>query len=75
VAFDLPEHRVTAADAALYATPNDEMDFAAKIRELMDNADLRIRLGQIGKERIKTKLAWSYQANRLLGAYQALRGR
>ena len=33
VAFDLPEHRVTAADAARYAAGNDERDFAANLDE------------------------------------------
>lgn len=41
VAFDLPEHRVTAQDAALHAQPNDDLDFAMKIGLLMDDPELR----------------------------------
>ncbi|MBN1427328.1 MAG: glycosyltransferase family 4 protein [Anaerolineae bacterium] len=74
VAFDLPEHRVTAEKSALYARPNDELDFARKIVELMDNPDLCNQLGKIGRTRIETKLAWPYQADRLLEAYQSLKG-
>lgn len=72
VAFDLPEHRVTADGACLFAQPNDALDFAAKIAELMDNPDLQKRLGQIGSERIKNELAWSHQEKYLLEAYKAL---
>ena len=31
VAFDLTENRRTAADAAVYAEPNDDLDFARRI--------------------------------------------
>ncbi|MFC2169337.1 glycosyltransferase family 4 protein [Acidobacteriota bacterium] len=72
VAYDLPEHRVTAGDAAIYAKPNDELDFARHIASLMDNRDLRERLGHIGKERIESKLAWKHQQKYLLNAYMNL---
>ncbi len=39
VAFDLPEHWVTANDAAAYAATNDELDFAREIATLMDDPD------------------------------------
>jgi len=35
VAFDLPEHRVTADQAAIYVTPNDEHAFATALAQLM----------------------------------------
>jgi len=72
VAFDLPEHRVTAQDAALYARPNDESDFARHIVALMDDPERRKRMGQRGRERIETELAWPYQEKHLLEAYEAL---
>lgn len=72
VAFDLPEHRVTAQDAAIYARPNDELDFARQIAFLMDDPERRQRMGQIGRERIETGLAWSYQERHLLEAYETL---
>jgi glycosyltransferase involved in cell wall biosynthesis len=72
VAFDLPEHRFTARDAAMYARPNDELDFAHKISTLMDDVERRQKMGQIGRKRVKEKLAWSFQERRLLEAYQAL---
>lgn len=72
VAFDLPEHRISAANAALYATANDERDFAEKIALLMDNATLRHSMGQIGKERVATNLAWVHQKQQLVIAYDKL---
>jgi glycosyltransferase involved in cell wall biosynthesis len=72
VAFDLPEHRVTAQDAALYACPNDELDFARQIVALMDDPERRKKMGQRGRERIETKLAWPHQAKHLLEVYKAL---
>lgn len=72
VAFDLPEHRVTAQEAALYARPNDELDFAQKIVSLMDNPAQRHRMGKIGRRRIETELAWPYQEEHLLKVYEAL---
>lgn len=74
VAFDLPEHRVTAAEAALYARPNDELDFARQIAALMDDPERRAAMGQIARQRIETDLAWPHQAERLLAAYRTLNG-
>jgi len=72
VAFDLPEHRVTTQDAAVYARPNDELDFARQVAALMDDPQRRQKMGHIGRERIETELAWSYQEQHLLEAYGAL---
>jgi hypothetical protein len=76
VAFALPEHQFSAQDAALYAQPNEELDFARHIAVLMDDPIRRQRMGQRGLERITTELAWSYQAKHLIEAYTTLmRGR
>lgn len=72
VAFDLPEHRVTAGEAAVYARPNDELDFARHIAALMDDPERRERMGQIGRARVENELAWSHQAEHLLDAYKAM---
>ena len=72
VAFDLCEHRVTAANAALYAQANDPLDFACNLNTLMDNAELRAAMGRNGLERIETSLAWVYQAENLLSVYAQL---
>jgi glycosyltransferase involved in cell wall biosynthesis len=72
VAFDLPEHRYSAQGAAVYARPNDELDFARKIAALMDEPKRRHRMGRTGRRRVEEELAWSHQEKHLLEAYQAL---
>lgn len=69
VAFDLPENRFSAGDAALYATPNNERQFAEKLAELMDDDTLRLTLGERGRQRIKTSLAWQYSIPKFLAVY------
>jgi glycosyltransferase involved in cell wall biosynthesis len=72
VAFELPEHRATAQDAAAYARPNDVLDLAHQIAALMDDPAQRQRMGQIGWDRIESILAWQYQEKLLLQSYQSL---
>ena len=70
VAFDLPEHRVTAQQAAIYVTPNDEHAFAAALARLMDDAPKRRAMGAYGRHRIETILAWRYSVSKLLDVYR-----
>jgi len=72
VQFDLTEGRVSAQDASLYARGNDPIDMARKLVELLDDAELRQRMGAAGLERVKTVLAWEHEAPRLLAAYEEL---
>jgi glycosyltransferase involved in cell wall biosynthesis len=72
VAFDLPEHRVTAQDAAVYARPNDELEFARKIAALMDDPVRGRQMGAQGRERAETVLSWPHQEKELLRAYSTL---
>jgi len=74
VAFDLPENRFSAGPSALYATPNNEREFAGKLSELMDNPALRRSMGEIGRRRIETKFAWQYSVPDLLKVYNQLTG-
>lgn len=72
VAFDLPEHRFTAGDAAVYVKPNDELAFAKALAELMDDPLRRQALGELGRRRFETDLAWEYSVAKLLEAYQKI---
>jgi glycosyltransferase involved in cell wall biosynthesis len=72
VAFDLTEHRVSARGAALYARPNDELDFARRIAELMDDPERRERMGALGRARVEQELAWDHSVPGLLRVYQEL---
>jgi glycosyltransferase involved in cell wall biosynthesis len=76
VAFDLHETRVSAGDAAVYATPNDVADYAAAIVKLMDDEPKRSLLGKLGRARVEQELAWSHQVRAYLDVYRRLlRGR
>jgi len=69
VAFDLPEHRRSAQQAALYARANDERDFARCLTELMDDPARRAAMGQFGRARVEEALAWRHSVVNLLSAY------
>jgi glycosyltransferase involved in cell wall biosynthesis len=70
VAFDLPEHRVTAKQAAMYVTPNDEHAFALALAQLMDDPVRRKIMGAFGRHRIETELAWRFSVSNLLDVYR-----
>lgn len=72
VLFDLTEGRRSAGEAGLYARDNDPLDLADKIVTLLDDAELRRRMGAIGRARMERELSWEYQVPRLLAAYDAL---
>jgi glycosyltransferase involved in cell wall biosynthesis len=72
VAFDLAETRFSAQDDALYATPNVVEDFADKIEILLDNEELRLKLGAFGRKRIEEELNWDHSVKNLLLAYESL---
>lgn len=72
VSYNLKETRFSAQQAALYATPNDEKEFAEKIIQLMDNPDLRKEMGMFGKKRVQNELAWEIVSENLLDAYRKL---
>jgi glycosyltransferase involved in cell wall biosynthesis len=72
VAFDLAETRWTAQDAALYATPNVIEEFAGNIETLLENEELRRKMGAFAHERVEKELHWGSSVQNLLRAYQAL---
>jgi glycosyltransferase involved in cell wall biosynthesis len=72
VAYDLTEHRVSAGPAALFAEPNRERTLAGRIAELLDDPARRRAMGQAGRDRVRTSLAWEHSAPVLLAAYDRL---
>lgn len=72
VAFDTPETRFCAMDAALYAAPNLVGDFADKIETLLDDDDLRLRMGVYGRRRVEHDLCWDRAKAELRRAYESL---
>ncbi len=75
VAFDLKETRYSAADAAVYATPNDPADFADHILALLDDPGKRRVMGESGRRRLATHLSWDRSERALLAAYAQVLGR
>ena len=70
VQFDLKEGRVSAQEASLYASNQDQVaDFSAKILWLLDHSEERKRMGEFGRRRIDKELAWAYSVPNLLAAY------
>jgi len=75
VLYDLTEGRRSAGDAALYARPNDPVDFAVQIIRLLNSESLRNELGARGRQRIESHLNWDLEKKALLAAYDAVRAR
>lgn len=69
---DLREGRFSAGEASLYA--EGVGDFADKIIRLLDDAPLRARMGEIGRQRMETQFDWSFEAPKLLAAYEEVFG-
>ena len=72
VAFDLRETRISASDAAVYATPNDVEEMAQVLVDLINNKPRRLSMGRSGRARIEQELAWEHQAPRYVGVYEKL---
>jgi glycosyltransferase involved in cell wall biosynthesis len=74
VAFDLPEHRRTAGDAAVYVRDNDELELAKAIAALLDDPKRRRELGALARKRVQEQLAWEHSLRDLLAVYHGLLG-
>ena len=70
ISFDLKETRTSAADAALYVTPNNEAEFAADIAQLIDSPAKRRAMGEYGKMRVQSELGWHVTSLNLVKAYK-----
>jgi len=75
VQFDLKEGRASAGEAALYARPNDPVDFAAQMATLIADPGLRTRMGRLGRARVLDRLSWAHSVPQLLAAYDRIFGR
>lgn len=74
VSFDLIEARVSAGDAAVYATPNDEQEFGDLVGQLFDDPERRRAMGELGRRRVEEFLSWGTSKEHLLAAYEQLLG-
>jgi glycosyltransferase involved in cell wall biosynthesis len=70
VQFEMKEGRFSALEASLYADPQNQVrDFAEKILWLLDHPEARKKMGDFGRQRVQTELAWDYSVSYLLAAY------
>ena len=72
VAYELLETRRTAEHAALLVPPGDIAGFAAAIRRVAGDPELRARMVRAARERA-VSLTWEHSERALLSAYEALR--
>lgn len=71
VQFDLREGRISAQEASLYSDIKNRVpDFAKNILWLLDHPEERQRMGEFGRKRVQTALAWEYSVSNLLAAYE-----
>ncbi len=63
---------MSAGDAALYASNNDPVDFAEKLNILINDPQLRGRMGRAGRKRVLEDLSWAHSEPQLLAAYARL---
>lgn len=68
IQFDLKEGRFSAKEASLYA--NDIADFASKIEILLDDEELRIKMGNYGYDRVIRELSWDHESEKLVKFYE-----
>lgn len=68
VQYDLKEGRFSAREASLYA--NDINDFADKILILINDEELRKKMGKYGYDRVINELSWDYESEKLIKFYR-----
>jgi glycosyltransferase involved in cell wall biosynthesis len=71
VSFELREARVSAGEAAVYASANDESEFAKLVAVLLDDPAQRQRMGELGRLRVANALSWEHSKVALIAAYNA----
>jgi glycosyltransferase involved in cell wall biosynthesis len=72
VQFEMVEGKFSAQDASLYAKPNDHESLMEKIIELLDNPEMRKKMGDYGRKRVVSTLQWEHEIPMLIKAYKAL---
>ena len=72
VAFDLPEHRITADGAVSFVPANDVHALALAIADLVDDPARRSAMGAAAHRRARDTLCWPFSADALVECYEGL---
>lgn len=75
VSFDLAETRVSAGDTAIFVEDGDFTAFADATEMLLDDVELRVRLGLAARARVESILDWRPQADSYVSVFDQLLGR
>jgi glycosyltransferase involved in cell wall biosynthesis len=70
VMFDLIEGRASAGDASAYVMENSGSRLGSGILEILSKPDERLKMGQLGEERLRTSLHWDKSVEALEQAYE-----
>jgi len=70
VAFPLPETEALAGEAALIVRGNSGAALGEGIQRLLDEPELRQRMGEIARRRARDGLLWRHSVPNLLSAYR-----
>jgi glycosyltransferase involved in cell wall biosynthesis len=68
----LPEVVGNDGETGLLVAPNDPGALAAAIGRLLDDPELRARLGAAGRERVLTRFTWAVTAKGTAACYEAM---
>jgi glycosyltransferase involved in cell wall biosynthesis len=72
VAFDVGETRIMGRDASVLVPPGDVESYARQVAALLDDAARRSELGETGRERVRSDLAWERQSAAYLDVMRRL---
>ncbi len=72
VAFDVEETRIMGHDASVLVPPGDVESYARQVVTLLDDAFRRSEMGEIGRERVRSDLAWERQSAAYLDVMRRL---
>ncbi len=72
VAFDVEETRIMGRDASVLVPPGDVESYARQVVTLLDDAFRRSEMGEIGRERVRSDLAWERQSAAYLDVMRRL---
>lgn len=74
VAFDLTETRVSGGETVLYVASGDLQAYTDEVERLLDDDELRRRLGRAARKRVVELLDWRTQVPGYVGVFDGLTG-